>query len=364
MTNQELKIKATNYGLFDSSDNPTIPSLRLFYAYFEKLACDKSINQIDFTKVKNWIETNLKDSILKIHIGERILSYKTKPHSADIFYVLKNEMIINVDMIGNYCILLYNHEDRAKADEYADAIVKLKKRKKKAEACFSVIVKNGNNENLHRLKNINPKLNLEKNYNDDILPVHQNILKKLKTKDGSGLILLYGEPGTGKSTYIRHLIHCLKDRNIIFLSSVMVNGYKVHELTALLLDNPSSILIIEEAEDLLVEREDNYNSGIAMLLNITDGLLGKSLNVKVICTFNTHISKIDKALLRKGRLIAAYDFKPLSIEKSKALLAEKGITDYKVTEPMTLAELFNISEKGFTFELNERKPIGFMSQVA
>lgn len=67
-------------------------------------------------------------------------------------------------------------------------------------------------------------------------------------------------------------------------------------------------IVIEDAEDLLVSRDTNHNSGISMLLNLTDGLLGQSLGIQVICTFNTHVSNIDRALLRKGRLIALYEF--------------------------------------------------------
>jgi hypothetical protein len=54
-------------------------------------------------------------------------------------------------------------------------------------------------------------------------------------------------------------------------------------------------------------------------------LLGESLGIQIIATFNTHISNIDKALLRKGRLIGLYEFKPLSMDKSKVLLEENGI---------------------------------------
>jgi hypothetical protein len=362
MTKQKLKIKATNYGLFDGINNITIPSLRLFYGYFEKLACDITIEGINRNKVRNWVEATLKDSILNKHYGMELYEGKNQLSFSSCFFILKNEILITISINGD-CFILFNHENEAIAKEYADSIKKLRTRKSKV-ANFFVIVPRLSGIGLHSMKNIDPKVNLSVNYNNDIKPIHERICKKLKTKEGSGLVLLYGQPGTGKSTYIRHLIHVLKKLTIIFLSPVMFDNYKSRELTTLLIDNPNSILVIEDAEELLVERDGNYNSGISMLLNLTDGLLGKSLNVKVICTFNTQISKIDKALLRKGRLIAAYDFKPLCIEKAKALLDVKGVKDYSVTEPMTLAELFNISEQGFSFEPVERKQIGFMAEVA
>ena len=75
----------------------------------------------------------------------------------------------------------------------------------------------------------------------------------------------------------------------------------------------------------------------------------------IICTFNTDLTAIDKALLRKGRLIAKYEFKELTIEKSKQLFESLG-HDVNVKEEMTLAEIYNFHEQ--TFDLS-RKRIGF-----
>ena len=44
-------------------------------------------------------------------------------------------------------------------------------------------------------------INLTENYNDDFLPIHEEIHKFLNNRS-SGLILLYGDAGTGKSTVL------------------------------------------------------------------------------------------------------------------------------------------------------------------
>ena len=100
-----------------------------------------------------------------------------------------------------------------------------------------------------------------------------------------------------------------------------------------------------------------------MLLNITDGLLGECLGIQIIATFNTHVSNIDKALLRKGRLIGLYEFKPLSIQKSKILLEENGNTNSEIKQPMTLADIYNTEQTEFSFNNNKRASIGFTSGV-
>ena len=99
------------------------------------------------------------------------------------------------------------------------------------------------------------------------------------------------------------------------------------------------------------------NPYISMLLNLTDGLLGGNLGIKIICTFNANFNKIDSALLRKGRLIAKYEFKELSIGKSQSLSDSLGFKTM-IEKEMTLAEIYNQSEEDFGGK-GERRRIGF-----
>jgi ATP-dependent 26S proteasome regulatory subunit len=90
-------------------------------------------------------------------------------------------------------------------------------------------------------------------------------------------------------------------------------------------------------------------------LQLTDGLFSDYLNIKIICTFNTSMDKIDKALLRKGRMIAYYEFRPLISEKANALL---NTTNHESTyKDMTLADIFNYRNKHFN--PNRQGKIGF-----
>ena len=53
---------------------------------------------------------------------------------------------------------------------------------------------------------------------------------------------------------------------------------------------------------------------------------------------------VDSALMRKGRLIAKYEFGKLGIEKAKRLSAHFG-HDVMIDKPMTIAEIANPHEK-------------------
>ena len=112
----------------------------------------------------------------------------------------------------------------------------------------------------------------------------------------------------------------------------------------LLVSNPNSVLIIEDAENVIMDRKLNNNASVSNLLNISDGLLADFLNVQLICTFNNSLTLVDSALMRKGRLIAKYEFGKLGVEKAQRLSDHLGFNNV-IAKPMTIAEIANPDEK-------------------
>ena len=96
-------------------------------------------------------------------------------------------------------------------------------------------------------------------------------------------------------------------------------------------------------------------------MNITDGLLGDSLDLKFICTFNSPLSTIDSALLRKGRLKVIYEFKELEKSRVKEIADMIGKKDIP-NKDMAICDIYNW-EPGKMEEIKtgSRKSIGFMS---
>lgn len=185
------------------------------------------------------------------------------------------------------------------------------------------------------------RINLEENYNDDFIPVTKDIEKFLDERK-SGLIVLRGIVGSGKSNYIRHLV-TTHPANYVIVTNSLAGHLASPEFISFMLENKNSIFILEDCEQILMDRGDNISGAIANILNMSDGLMSDIFNVKFICTFNADIDQIDKAILRKGRCFANYEFKKLCAEKTKALLNKQGITLDKY-EPMTLAEIYNYQD--------------------
>ena len=108
-----------------------------------------------------------------------------------------------------------------------------------------------------------------------------------------------------------------------------------------------NVLIIEDEESILMDRKLNGNASVSNLLNISDGLLADFLNVQLVCTFNSALTLVDEALVRKGRLIARYEFGKLDVEKAQRLSNHLGY-DTTITSPMTVAEITTQQEAEFT----------------
>ena len=198
-----------------------------------------------------------------------------------------------------------------------------------------------------------PEIDFNLNYNKDFKEVDTIIKEKLSEENSKGIALLYGDPGTGKTTYIRHLIHTLK-KKVIYVPPNMTNLLSSPGFIKFFLGGPNSILVIEDAENVLSKRVGNSSSqSISNLLNLSDGLLSDCANLQIVATFNTDIKEIDDALLRKGRLIAKYKFKPLEQDRAIKLAEKIGA---KLNNKTLLTDIYNSNEKDFT----ESKPkIGF-----
>jgi hypothetical protein len=202
------------------------------------------------------------------------------------------------------------------------------------------------------------------NYNEDFSEFFDNISRKLE-ENKTGLYLCYGEAGTGKSSALRHLITQV-DRPFVFVPPQMINYLSSPEFVDLVLSSlKGSVLIIEDAEKALMKREseDGFHNSelVSSLLNLTDGLYADLANTSIIATYNCDRNLIDPALLRRGRMKAEYKFNRLSVEKSQNLM-NKLEHDFTVTEPMTLADIFNHEEQYTNEDREERKParrVGF-----
>lgn len=193
------------------------------------------------------------------------------------------------------------------------------------------------------------KIDVKKTYNDD-LPVKP--IDDFIETEKNGLMLLYGEPGTGKTTYIRHLMQTHTNKKFIILDSHLLYNITSYSLLKTFIDEKNAIYVIEDCEKLLVSRENETNPIISAFLNMTDGILANVINCKFICTFNTELDNIDDALKRKGRLKLKYEFKKLASDKVDKILKTENNSD------MTIADVI-YSKHQNDYSSKKKNKIGF-----
>jgi len=172
---------------------------------------------------------------------------------------------------------------------------------------------------------------------------HQEFVEKLTTRK-SGLSILEGTPGTGKTTYLRHLMGTLQEThrfyfippsNMRILSESDFIGFwagerQVHADRRL-------AVILEDADAAIMTRGKDNQEQVSALLNLSDGMLGDFLSLQIICTINCSASEIDQALVRPGRLLSHRVFERLDPSQAARLAASIGkalprARDYSLAE--------------------------------
>lgn len=187
------------------------------------------------------------------------------------------------------------------------------------------------------VKDIN--INLEMNYGEDFIKKDKEIIKKL-SENKKGLFLFHGVPGSGKTTYIRKIIHDLSEqKTIIYVPSYMMYGIAEPELISFVSKFKNTVLLLEDAESILTNTTEERDQAVTNILNMSDGLLNDYLDMQIIATLNVEKKIIDEALLRKGRLMVNYKFKKLTPTQATDLSKYIG-SNKKFTTPATLAEVY------------------------
>jgi nucleoside-triphosphatase THEP1 len=336
--------------------NGLLESKSFYLYYFNALPNVSFIYTINGEKALAAFKTAFSDRIVTIYSREEI-GDKDKEYKHDLaLVVLNNESLIEFG--EDYCEILHNGKSEDFIKEVTAVVRKNRTREKRKKFEINLLTTGERGLALKSMEFKRTKLDLSLYYEDDFRAVDQMIYKRLNTNDDKGIVLLHGLPGTGKTTYLRYLIGRLKKR-VLFLSPAVAANIMQPDFIDLLIDNPNTILVIEDAENIIMDRKTTGNSSVSNLLNLSDGLLADCMNVQVVCTFNSDLSQIDGALMRKGRLIAKYEFGKLSVPKAQHLSGKQGFHTV-IQQPMTIAEVMNQHEPSF-----EKKeiPIGFRARL-
>ena len=220
------------------------------------------------------------------------------------------------------------------------------------------------------------------NYNDDVLKKFDFVVKELNAEVPTGrMVLVDGPPGSGKSFLIRALLNEINYATCVLVPVSMLESLDKPTLVPLLLKQRQNkhsrnrfveeksdtngkhkpiILIIEDADSVLVPRQADNMSAISSLLNYTDGIFGSLFDLRIIATTNAHHVEIESALLRPGRLLKRIHvdlLKPSRAEEVFESLTKQKKTFEKETSLATIYCLANGNEPEETQK--EENIVGF-----
>ena len=169
----------------------------------------------------------------------------------------------------------------------------------------------------------------------------------------ASVLILIGMPGTGKTTFIKNLIHRSGgNAKVAYDEKVMMDD----SLFAGFIDDDTRFLIMEDADAFLQSRTDG-NTMMHKFLNVSDGLISAADKKMVFSTNLPNITDIDPALMRPGRCFDVVEFRPLTRNEAEAVMIEVGKGELPDKNEITLAEIFSQQPSAGS---SRRKGIGFI----
>lgn len=178
----------------------------------------------------------------------------------------------------------------------------------------------------------------------------------------SNVLILYGEPGLGKSQYIAEMIKW-KDENSRGTVFICDDNpvFKSPQFTSYVNEMASNSWLVTEDAHEMIEARDMGNSLMAGILNAAEGIT--SGNVKFIISTNiTTLKDVDHAMYRPGRTLRVIPFKSLTPDQANAARAAVGHLpiDFGSVSKLSLAEALNW--EAYQALQSEIKQGGFISR--
>lgn len=184
---------------------------------------------------------------------------------------------------------------------------------------------------------------------------------------GGRLLLLFGPPGTGKSTFLctaawewRRRVELTVVSDPVALLSDM--SYFTRVALMRRSDERWGLVVLEDSGSLFSPMADLQagENRLGALLNATSGILGGASRSLIACTTNLPLDSLHAAVSRPGRCLAAIEFEPFPEDEAREWLLAKERPDLaaEVRGARTLAELYalvNGSDVGPT----RRRRVGF-----
>lgn len=237
-----------------------------------------------------------------------------------------------------------------KLKEYIESITKPYQGPRKSKSTVYTVIQDDSSLSLKYLSQFSDYDFEAENYEDRVVESFDHIIKELTDPKPCGrLIVVNGKPGTGKTNFIKGLISKSKQCNFVivpFSASQLSNPSMVNLITSVNTKNEDGtyrpiVFILEDADSALVPRGVDNMSDISTLLNLSDGVLGHLLDMRIVATTNAKTMDLDPALTRAGRLCQMVNIDELSERQANIVWCRLTNTDTAYTsKSRVLADIY------------------------
>lgn len=163
------------------------------------------------------------------------------------------------------------------------------------------------------------------NYSPLVREKYAHLTEDLTSNEPCGrLSILSGEPGTGKTFLVKSLLSTELNVSFILVKPDAIESISDPASVPALLQHHNTydrpiIIVLEDADSCLSTRMGDNMGRLSAILNTSDGILGSTLDIRIIATTNAHKVDFDPAILRPGRLCTHISTDRLSEEQSNEI---------------------------------------------
>lgn len=187
------------------------------------------------------------------------------------------------------------------------------------------------------------------NYDEASLAFYDRVVSELPGGKNGRLAIMTGTPGGGKTNIVKGWLTDLAATcQMVYVPAALIPAVGRPELMPVLIAHHQKhkkpvVLILEDADEVLLPRGADNMSGISTLLNLTDGLQSDQANVRVIATSNARREKMDLAVGRQGRFFGHLDVKKRKPEHAMAIwerIRPGELYPFPATAELHLGEIY------------------------